>query len=574
MHEFYARLKLRPLIATEVILASFVINILALASSFYVILVLNRYVAHGVEATLATLTAGVVLAIVLEFLLRHTRLQLARGLTLQPDEKLARSVFSAVTELKQNAVDKLGSGVLVDAVSGVDTIRGTYSATNLTSVLDAPFALVFLFALFLLSPTLALIATVLVAMTVGLAFMSASSLKSRAQNLKRDNASGGSAVMTAVQASETLRAFNGRELVLKLWREHIWRLLESDGALTMQRGSRQGIIQSIGAMLSVLIISVGAILVVDQELDVGALIGCNILAARAFANVTRAIGLIESVTKAQTAFAETTALDRLPKEPVKGVTIKNMQGRLSFNDVTFAYPGDVTPLFENLDLELLPGRVLAVTGANATGKTTLCRLMLGLAEPIRGQILIDGVELRQMDLSWWRSQVLYLPQEPTFMNGTLIQNLRMNAPNATDEQLSEAITLAGVKDFIDRHKDGLAMTIANQGRNLSLGIRRRLALARALLSDGKVVIFDEPTEGMDALGASATYSVLNKLFVSGKTIIVCANDPNVLRAAHIVLSLDSKPVPEIKEMTHRQSEPVSHSINSANPSKSPSNETS
>jgi ATP-binding cassette subfamily C protein LapB len=191
------------------------------------------------------------------------------------------------------------------------------------------------------------------------------------------------------------------------------------------------------------------------------------------------------------------------------------------------------------------GSTLVVSGGNGTGKTTLARILAGLIEPSRGQILVDGLELRQTQPSWWRRQIIYLPQEPTFLNATIEENLRMVNPQISPEELARAIDAAGVRRFLDESPKGLGTLIAGNGQFLALGIRRRLALARALTTDGMVSVFDEPTEGLDADGAAAIYRVMNELHERGRTIIAFSHDPNIVKGAEFFVDLNAKPVPRI-----------------------------
>ena len=229
----------------------------------------------------------------------------------------------------------------------------------------------------------------------------------------------------------------------------------------------------------------------------------------------------------------------------EGSGLADYQGRIVFKDMAFVYPGNNTPLFESVSLTLEPGAFLVITGANGTGKTTLARLVVGLLDPARGHILVDGLDLRQVAPEWWRKQVCYMPQEPTFLNATIAENLRTVNPELDDAALNAAITAAGLRKFISESSDGFETKIENNGGDMALGIRRRLALARALTTGGRLVLFDEPTGGLDEEGCQAVYAVLNEMSAAGRTIIACSHDPEILKVARAVLDLNHKPVPRI-----------------------------
>ena len=194
------------------------------------------------------------------------------------------------------------------------------------------------------------------------------------------------------------------------------------------------------------------------------------------------------------------------------------------------------------------GSVLVVTGSNGSGKTTLARLLVGLIEPSRGQILVDGVDLAQVVPTWWRRQVAYLPQEPRFLNASLRDNILAFNPELDESGLNQLIDSAGLRPFVSQNLEGFDAMVANNGDNLSLGIRRRLALARALATDGPLAVFDEPTEGLDTEGCAHIYATMNQLAGRGRTIIAFSHDANIVKGTHRVLDLNAKPTPALSSL--------------------------
>lgn len=230
--------------------------------------------------------------------------------------------------------------------------------------------------------------------------------------------------------------------------------------------------------------------------------------------------------------------NRIPFEKFEGSAFEKYTGRLEFRDVTFNYPAKETPVLEKLSLSLTPGEVLCVTGANGSGKTTLAKLITGLLEPNEGYVSVDGVNLKQLSLEWWRKQIIYLPQEPKFLEGSIRENFLAVDDAVSDDRIREVLTDAGLHQEIDKSVGGLDQVINTTGSSLSLGVRRRLALARALIIQGKIAILDEPTEGIDAKGAESVYKVMSDLSAAGITLIICSHDSAVLNGAHHVLDLD------------------------------------
>ncbi len=552
MKELYARLKSRPAIFGEMIAASLLANILALASPLFVIQVLNRYVAHGVDATLATLAAGTVIAIMLEFGFRQVRLRLAAFVNKPFDEGLTNSAFGVLTGAKSAAIEALPAGLRQQIVSGADTMQTAYSAPNVAALFDVPFALVFVAALFLLSPPLAVIVMVFLVAVFAVTLLTLSSLRMPTRDMTAASGRRNALIGAATSAGDTVRAFNAGAFIRRQWRDESGLFQKLFGKIMGRQGLVQSLSTSAQGLMSVAVIATGAVLVVRGQLDVGGMIGANILAARALGPIIKLAQMSESFAKARQALAMLKEFAKVPQERTEGSALSEYKGALEFQDLAFVYPTQRSPLFESMNLKLEPGAMLVIAGSNGAGKTTLARLLVGLLEPTRGKILANGVDLAQIVPEWWRKQIVYLPQEPGFLNATIRDNLLAGNPDLDEGTLNNLIRTAGLKSFIDQSPDGFDTEITNNGANLSLGVRRRLALARALATNGRLVVIDDPTEGLDVEGAQLVIDTINKLSKEGRTIVIFSHDPHILAAAPHYLNLDSKPVPQLVKNKNKE----------------------
>ena len=545
MKELLARLKSRPAIFSEMIAASLLANILALATPLFVIQVLNRYIAHGVDATLATLAIGTVIAILLEFGFRQVRLRLAASVNAPFNRELTNSAFAVLTGAKSAAGEAMAPGLRQQIVSGADTIQTTYAAPNVAALFDVPFVLVFVAVLFLLSPTLAVIVAVFLVVVFAVALMTMATLRAPTRDMLTTGGRRGTLIGAAITAADTVRAFNAQDFVNRQWRNES-ALFQKLYRIVM---GRQGVVQTLSisaqGLMSVAVIATGAVLVVQGRMDVGSMIGANILAARALGPLIKLAQMSESFVKARQALALLHEFTKIPRERTEGSALGEYSGALEFQDLGFAHSGQRTPLFESMSLKLEPKALLVVAGSNGAGKTTLARLIVGLLEPTRGKILADGVDLAQIVPEWWRKQIVYLPQEPGFLNATIRDNLLAGNPDLDDGALNDLAHAAGLKSFIDQSPEGFDTPLTANGANLSLGVRRRLALARALATDGMLVVIDEPTEGLDTEGAKLVIETINKLAKRGRTIVVFSHNPQILAAAPQYVDLNSKPVPKL-----------------------------
>lgn len=545
MQELLNRLKARPVVTGELLIGSFLINVLALASSLFVMQVLNRYVAQGVDSTLLTLTTGVILAIVLEFLFRQTRMKLARGVSAGPDEAFALAGFNILTRAKMQAYEQLPPEVRREMLGAASSVESAYSAGNITTVLDVPFALVFVFVLYLLHPILAGICVAFILAVFAAGAIGSIVVKDKTAEAQQVSSVGSTLLSTAGKEGDSVRAFNAGAFLRRAFSKNLFEGQTLRRAIGHHQGLLQTVTQSANSLMSVAIIAIGAILAVTGEMDVGAMIGANILASRALQPISKFSQLGAAFAKARQAIDLLKKVAKIPLESETGSALRAYAGGLEFRDVAFAFPGNPTPLFESLSLKVAPGSVVVVTGANGAGKTTLARMIMGLLEPARGHVLVDGLDLKQVAPEWWRRQVIFLPQDPALFNATILENLTINKPDIDMAELNRIVDAVGLRKYLDESANGFDTPIVDNGWRLSEGIRRRIALARALTTGGMLALIDEPTESLDAEGCAAVHAVLGHLAKTGRTIVVMSHDPNIVKGPHTVIDLNVKPEPKV-----------------------------
>ncbi len=221
-----------------------------------------------------------------------------------------------------------------------------------------------------------------------------------------------------------------------------------------------------------------------------------------------------------------------------------LSAAVRFERVSFAYPARAGTVVDRLELELSPGETVALVGESGAGKSTVAALLLRMLEPTDGRITVGGVDLAECDPAAWRRSIAWVPQRPAMMRGSVAENIGLGSAGASATAVAEAAALAGADDFIRALPDGYETVVGEGGRQLSPGERRRIALARAFLRDSPLVILDEPTADLDPRGVELISQAMARL-QDGRTMLLIAHRPELVRHAHRVVTLERAAVPTV-----------------------------
>ena len=225
------------------------------------------------------------------------------------------------------------------------------------------------------------------------------------------------------------------------------------------------------------------------------------------------------------------------------MTLPPIEGRLTFENVSFGYSPD-RPVLEHVNLDIAPGESVAFVGPTGAGKSTLAKLATRFYDPTAGRVLVDGIDLTSVTMRSLRSQLGVVPQEPFLFSGTIRVNLRFGRPEATDQDIEEAVDVVGLRDLIDRLPNGLDTVVHERGQTLSAGERQLLALARAFLARPRVLVLDEATSSLDLRSETIIERALDRM-LEGRTAILIAHRLTTAQRADRIVVVDQGGIVEV-----------------------------
>jgi ATP-binding cassette subfamily B protein len=313
--------------------------------------------------------------------------------------------------------------------------------------------------------------------------------------------------------------------------------------------------QMLNSATSVVILWIGASLVLSQQLTIGQLIAFNMLMGSVMSPLMGLIGIWDELHEAGVAMERLGDVldmepEQKPSELQSQVAIPDLQGDVRFENVYFRYGGKETSyVLEDISFEFKSGQLVAFVGQSGSGKTTLAKLLVGFNPPTEGKILVDGYDLTQINMEYYRAQIGYVLQGNLLFSGTIAENIALGDENPDRRRVIEVAKLADAHGFVSNTPLGYEQVVGERGMGLSGGQMQRLCIARALYNDPKLLIFDEATSALDTQSESNILGSMREI-LKGRTAVVIAHRLSTIMTADKILVLYGGSI--IEEGTHQE----------------------
>lgn len=524
----------------SIVLAAAFINILALATPLFIMNVYDRVLPNKALATLWVLALGLILALVFDLLLKSARALVIDRVGRRVDIRLSSALFSKIlnTRLSHRPTT---TGSFANRIGEYELIREFFTSNTVALITDLFFVVLFLIVIHHLVSWVVLIPIIGVVLVVIAGFIIQYLMGRCIAAAREDAALRHSLLVESVAALETVKSMRAEGYLLRKWEN-----LVRHGSYTQQQIkslSSAGINFSgfVQQMISVWIVIGGAYLFDEGTITTGAIIATVMLANRTVAPLGQ---LAMTMVRARHAFLAIKGLNEIMGQPDETTSALNFvnrpveHGRIEFRKVEFAYPGNDRKVLDGVSLKIEPGEKVGIIGRIGSGKTTLGRLIAAFYYPSAGEILIDGIDIRQYHPHEIRKAIALVVQDGDLFHGSLKENIVMAAPEATDEEILKAARLSGVEEFVSQHPMGFDMPVGERGSFLSGGQRQAVALTRALVNKAKVLFLDEPSSSMDISTERMIIQRLQEAIQAHHTIIISTHRHSILSLVDRLIVID------------------------------------
>lgn len=513
----------------KTLIFSFCASILLIAfgiiTSFYYKYVFDEVIYSKAIFSLHTLTIGVLLVVIIQCLMETVRNILLSHFSFKTDLQLNFSYLAHIFNLPLSFFESRKAGEILSRLGDLDKIKQTLSSAALSGLMDVvmlvicgPILLTInakLFAISIITVVLASVVSIIYAKIYRSYYSKSMSLNAEVQSYLYESLNG----------AATVKALNAENIINTEYEKKKMTAIANGWTLN-QYGISQGFVSGIiNGVSGILVYWIGCSSIIDGTMSFGTLITFNSLLGYFTGPLFRLINIQNQVQEALVAaerVGEILELEKERNDSVKGLKPKRIEGHIRFENVTFSY-GSRRPVYRNFSLDIPAGSWSAFVGPSGSGKTTFVKLLLKFYEVQQGQVFLDNNDLRDIDTSYLRSRIGYVPQEIFLFSGTIRENIALHKPDANLEEIIEVAKKAGAHDFIENLPKRYETILGENGGGLSGGEKQRLALARALLGNPSLIILDEATSSLDSISEMEIHRVIRKLKSDKISVILIAH---------------------------------------------------
>lgn len=514
----------------DLLVVSLFLNVLGLAMPLSLLQVYDRILPNQSTGTLSLLMLGVGTALIFESVLGICRSYITGWVGARFEHMGGCAAMERMLSASIESFEKDGSGVHLERLQSMGAVREFYSGQALLTLFDLPFALLFLGLITMMGGWLVLVPLILLLLFAYCAWYIGNMLRAAIEKRMTADDRRYNFIIEVLGGVHSVKALAMENLMSRRYERLQEGCAESYHQVAMLSTMSMGVSSFFSQFVMVAVAAYGATIVVDGAMTTGALAACSLMAGRALQPLQRALGIWTRFQTIRIARQRLNEIFKLEPEAAPGLPkLPPVVGEIEVKNVSFAF-GDAPPIIEDLNLHVREGECIAVAGGNGSGKTTLMALLQGALKPRSGTVLVDGLDLAEHEPQSVRRQIAYLPQQGALFQGTIVQNITMHQAELDDAAMETAAML-GLDDVVTAMPLGYDTPVGDGAHDsMPRGIKQRIAVARALVHNPKVVLFDEANTAIDSAGDNYIRAALERM--KGRaTLILVTHRPSLTKLA-------------------------------------------
>lgn len=528
-------------VLARVLVASFFLQLFALVSPLFFQVVIDKVLVNRSLSTLDVLIIGLVTISIFETVLGILRTYVFSHTTNRIDVELGARLFRHLTALPIAYFQARRVGDSVARVRELENIRNFITSSALTLVIDLFFTFVFLGVMAAYSPFLTVVVLATFPIYVGISVLATPIFRSRLNEKFERGAENQAFLVESIAGVETYKAMAVEPQMQRRWEEQLAGYVSASFRVLSLGNVASQLVQFVNKLAIAGVLYFGARLVVGGSLTVGELVAFNMLAGRVSAPVLRLAQIWQDFHQARISIARLGDILNSTPEPTYNsaqTALPPIRGDVVFEHVTFRYRIDGPAVLHDINFHMPAGQVVGIVGPSGSGKSTLTKLIQRLYVPENGRVSVDGIDLNVIDPAWLRRQVGVVLQENVLFNRSVRENIALADPALAIERVIAASQLAGAHEFILELPNGYDTILGERGSSLSGGQRQRIAIARALVTNPRILILDEATSALDYESERIIQQNMAAM-AQGRTVIIIAHRLSTVRRADRIMTIEN-----------------------------------
>lgn len=524
----------------EILLCSFFINVLVLTMPLYTMNIYDRVVASYAEYTLVALTVGIMLALIFDTVFKSIRSYILESIAAHTGTGYDVDLMERLMRIKPFAME-MSVGERANIFRELQGIKDFFASRLIPTVVDLPFFIMFCVVIYMISHKLVLFpiigfVLIIVINIIGRSFLSRST-KAYFSTMQDKT----TVLVETLAGMQTIQQFNATGNRLFKWRFSSSRSADAAQRNRMVVSVVSSLSYLTAQLVHVSLVSCGALEIVDNELTIGGLLACTILSGRAMSPIISSSGVLGQLRQSLDILITIDKIFQLPfDEPASENTSSkgSFNGLIELKGITARYQHQARNALNDVSLTFKPGEKVGLIGRTGAGKSTLVKIIYGALKPESGEVLFDNFALDTIPSTELHRNVGVVPQDPFFFFGSIRDNIALGEGMVDDKALEEAVHLSGLDLVLDQTVSGLDTEVGENGCRLSGGQKQAISLARALIRKPSIIIFDEPTTGMDTMLENRVKQTL-KEYLADRTFIMITHRTSLLPLVDRLVLLDN-----------------------------------